>query len=84
VPTAVKSDNPAQDRDTQKSCPLPPHRPKAGELPDSEEKERYLKEPRSFKNAMIDVRLGYGSQPMAYVPTIRKDGYPEAFEAFEK
>jgi hypothetical protein len=46
---------------------------------DSEE-ERYPKEPRSFKNAMIDMGLGYGSQPMAYILTIRKDRYPEAFE----
>jgi len=53
-------------------------------LPDSEEKEGYLKGPRSFENAMIDMRLGYGSQPMACILTIRKDWYPEAFEAFEE
>jgi hypothetical protein len=53
-------------------------------LPDSEETEGYLKELRSFKNAMIDMRLGYGSQPMAYILTIRKDRHPEASEAFEE
>jgi hypothetical protein len=84
VPTPAKSDKSAQDKDTQKSGPLPPHRPKAGKMPDSEEKEGCLKEPRSFKNARIDVRLGYGSQPIAYILTIRKDRYPEAYEAFEK
>jgi hypothetical protein len=51
------------------------------ELSDSEEKERYPKEPRGFKNAMIDSGLGFGSRTMAYILTIRKDGYPEAFEA---
>ena len=29
---------------------------------------------------MIDMGVGYGSQPMAYILTIRKDRYPEAFE----
>lgn len=53
-------------------------------MPDSEETEGYLKELRSFKNAMIDMRLGYGSQPMAYILTIRKDRHPEASEAFEE
>ncbi len=54
------------------------------ELPDSEEKEKYLKELRSFKNAMVHMKLGYGSQPMAYILTIWKDRYPEAYEAFEE
>jgi hypothetical protein len=54
------------------------------DLPDSEERDKYLKELRSFKNAMIHMRLGYGSQPMAYILTIWKDRYPEAYEAFEE
>jgi hypothetical protein len=33
---------------------------------------------------MIDMGLGYGSQPMAYILTIRRDRYPEAYEAFEE
>jgi hypothetical protein len=49
------------------------------ELSDSEEKEL-----RSFKNAMIHMKLGYGSQPMAYILTIWKDRYPEAYEAFQE
>ncbi len=57
---------------------------KRGESSDSEEEERYLKELKSFKNAMIHMRLGYGSQPMAYILTIWKGRYPEAYEAFQK
>lgn len=54
------------------------------ELPDSEEKERYLKELRSFKNAMIHMRLGYGSQAMSYLPVDWKSRHPEAYEAFQE
>ncbi len=54
------------------------------ELPDSQEKKKYLKELCSFKTAMIHMKLGYGSQPMAYILTIWKDRYPEAHEAFQE
>ncbi len=54
------------------------------ELPDSEEKERYLKALRRAKNAMIDMRLGYGSQVMSYLLVDWKNRHPEAYEAFEE
>ncbi len=54
------------------------------ELPDSQEKKKYLEELSSFKTAMIHMKLGYGSQPMAYILTIWKDRYPEAHEAFQE
>ncbi len=54
------------------------------DLPDSQEKKKYLEELSSFKTAMIHMKLGYGSQPMAYILTIWKDRYPEAHEAFKE
>ncbi len=56
----------------------------ARSLPDSKEKERYLKALRKAKNAMIDMRLGYGSQAMSYLLVDWKDRYPEAYEAFQE
>ena len=56
----------------------------ARELPDSEEKEGYLEALRRAKDAMIDMRLGYGSQPMSYLLVDWKNRHPEAYEAFEE
>lgn len=56
----------------------------ARKLPDSEEKEKYLKGLRRAKDAMIDMKLGYGSQAMSYLIADWKDRYPEAYEAFEE
>ena len=56
----------------------------ARELPDSSEKERYLEALRRTKDAMIDMRLGYGSQAMSYLLVDWKDRYPEAYEAFQE
>ena len=54
------------------------------DLPDSEEKDKSLKELRRAKDAMIDMRLGYGSQPMSYLLVDWKNRHPEAYEAFEE
>ncbi len=56
----------------------------ARDLPDSEEKERYLEALRKAKNAMIDMRLGYGSQAMSYLLVDWKNRHPEAYEAFRE
>ena len=56
----------------------------ASDLSDSEEKERYLKALRRAKDAMIDMRLGYGSQAMSYLLVDWKNRHPEAYEAFRE
>ncbi len=56
----------------------------ARDLPDSEEKERYLKALRKAKDAMIDMRLGYGSQAMSYLLADWKGRYPEVYGAFKE
>jgi hypothetical protein len=52
---------------------------KRGVLSNSEEKAL-----RRAKDAMIDMRLGYGSQAMSYLLVDWKNGHPEAYEAFEE
>ena len=54
------------------------------ELPDSEEKERYLTTIRRATDAMIDMRLGYGSQAMSYLLVDWKNRHSEAYEALER
>ncbi len=54
------------------------------DLPDSEEKERYLEALRKAKNALIDMRLGYGSQAMSYLLVDWKRKHPKAHEAFQE
>ncbi len=38
----------------------------------------------AFKTAMIHMKPGYGSKPMAYILPIWKDRYPEAHEVFKE
>lgn len=51
----------------------------ARELSDFEEKAL-----RRFKDAMIDTRLGYGSQAMSYLLVDWKNRHPESYEAFKE
>ena len=74
----------ARDKDSQEPRALSLHRTKAGELSDSEEKDKYLKALRKAKDAMIDMRLGYGSQAMSYLLVDWKNRHPEAYEAFRE
>ncbi len=54
------------------------------DLPDSEEKERYLGALRRAKDAMIDMQLGYGSQAMSYLLANWRRKHPEAHDAFKE
>jgi hypothetical protein len=56
----------------------------ARDLSDSEEKERNLEALRRARNAMIDMRLGYGSQAMSYLLVDWKGKHPEAYRVFEE
>ena len=76
---AEKGRNQRKIKTRRNLVPSPYIEQMARELSGSEEKEL-----RSFKNAMIHMRLGYGSQPMAYILTIWKSRYPETYKAFEK
>ncbi len=79
-----KGRNQSKIRTRRNLMPSPYIEQMTRELPDSQEKKKYLEELSRFKTAMIHMKLGYGSQPMAYILTIWKDRYPEAYEAFEE
>ncbi len=89
-----EGEGPERDKDTKEPRNLALHRTDGeglarlrgeGKKPKgSEEKERNLKALRRAKNAMIDMRLGYGSQAMSYLLVDWKNRHPEAYEAFRE
>jgi hypothetical protein len=56
----------------------------SSELPDSEDKEKYLKKLRNLKWLMISSRLGGVGHAGGMALTNFRNGYPEAYEVFEE
>ncbi len=54
------------------------------DLPDSEEKERYLRKLRNLKSLMISSRLGGVGYTGGMALTNFKNGYPHAYEVFKE
>ncbi len=57
---------------------------KKRELPDSEEKDKYLKNLRNLKRLMIASRLGGVDYTGGMALTNFKNSFPEAYEAFQE
>ena len=53
-------------------------------LPDSEYREKWLKDLRELRKIMILFRLGYGGYVMGMIYGKLKNKHPEAHETFEK
>ena len=56
---------------------------KSRELPDSEDKEKYLRKLRNFKWLMVSSRLGGVGYAGGIALAGLRSSYPEAYEAFE-
>ena len=64
--------------------PSPYIEQKSRDLPDSEEKDKYLRKLRNLKWLMIASRLGSVGYTGGMALTNLGNGYPEAYEAFEE
>jgi hypothetical protein len=52
--------------------------------PDSEQKEKYLKDLKRLRNLMIHSKMGYGSYPSGLAMTNLRNRCPKAYEVFKE
>lgn len=60
-----------------------PYIQKIEELPDSNYKEKWLKDLKELRKIMILFKLGYGGYAMGMIFGMLRNRHPEAHEAFE-
>ncbi len=52
--------------------------------PDSEEKDKYLRDLKRLQDLMIHSKKGYGSEAIGYLKASLRSKYPVAYKAFQK
>ena len=83
-PEAYSAFGEERRRETLEKCRHSPYIEQIEALPDSEYREKWLKDLRELRKIMILFRLGYGGYAMGMIFGKLKNRHPEAHDAFKK